>query len=95
MMSFKIIYMPIISDDHFLSYATMICSVVSIGGAFFWGYLGDKKGIRWTIVLLSILDLGGKIFSDFAMSKPTIIGMVVFVGIISRSMTTIAGPGFV
>lgn len=95
MMSFKIIFMPVISDDHFLSYSTMICSVVSIAGAFLWGYLGDSKGIHFTILLLSILDLGSKIFSDFAMTKPTIVIMVVLIGIISRSMTTIAGPGFV
>ena len=79
MMNFKIIYMPIISDDHFLSYASMICSVVSIVGAFIWGFLGDYKGIYFTILILSILDLGGKMFSDFAVNKPMII----------------AGPGFV
>ena len=95
MMNFKIIYVPIISDDHFLSYASMICSVVSIVGAFIWGFLGDYKGIYFTILILSILDLGGKMFSDFAVNKPMIVIMVVLIGLISKSMTTIAGPGFV
>lgn len=85
--------MPLISDDHFLSYASMVCSVISIGGAFFWGWLGDYKGIYFTILLLSILDLGGKIFSDFAFNKPMIIVMVCLIGLISKSMTTLAGPG--
>lgn len=66
MMNFKIIFMPVVADDHFLSYASMICSIVSICGAFFWGFLGDYKGIYFTVLLLSFLDLGGKIFSDFA-----------------------------
>lgn len=58
--------MPIVGDDHFLSYASMICSIVSIAGAFLWGCLGDIKGVHFTILVLSILDFGGKIFSDFA-----------------------------
>jgi hypothetical protein len=95
MMNFKIIYMPVINDDHFLSYASMVCSVVSIAGAFFWGCIADMKGIYFTIIVLSILDLGGKIFSDFAENKPTIIMMMVLIGLISKSMITIAGPGFV
>lgn len=95
MTNFKIIFMPIISDDHFLSYSSMMCSVVSIVGAFLWGCLGDLKGIYFTILVLSVLDFGGKLFSDFAMDKPTIFVMVVLIGLISKSMTTIAGPGFV
>lgn len=95
MMNFKIIYMPIVNDDHFLSYCSMLCSVVAIFGAFIWGFLGDFKGVAFTILLLSILDFGSKIFSDFAVTKPTIIAMVVLIGLISKSMTTLAGPGFV
>ena len=95
MMNFKIIYMPIVGDDHFLSYASMICSIVSIFGAFLWGCLGDAKGVHFTILVLSVLDFGGKIFSDFAKEKPAIVVMVVLIGLISKSMMTIAGPGFV
>jgi hypothetical protein len=95
MMNFKIIYIPVLADDHFLSYCIMLCSVVSIFGAFFWGWLGDSKGVALTILVLSILDFGGKLFSDFALTKPTILTMVILVGLISKSMTTLAGPGFV
>jgi hypothetical protein len=94
-MNFKIIYIPVIADDHFLSYCIMLCSVVSIVGAFFWGWMGDLKGVAFTILVLSILDFGGKLFSDFALTKPTIVTMVILVGLISKSMTTLAGPGFV
>ena len=94
-MNFKIIFMPLINDDHFLSYCSMLCSVVAIIGAFFWGCLGDLKGVAFTILILSALDLGSKIFSDFAVTKPTVIVMVILIGLISKSMTTLAGPGFV
>ena len=87
--------MPIVGDDHFLGYSMMLCSFVSIAGAFIWGYLGDLKGAAYTILILSMLDFGGKIYSDFALSKPMIIGMVILIGLISKSMTTIAGPAFV
>jgi hypothetical protein len=95
MMNFKIIFMPLITDDHFLTYSIMLCTLVSIGGAFLWGCLGDLKGISFTILVLSVLDLLGKIFSDFAITKPTVLIMVILVGLVSKSMTTLAGPGFV
>ena len=95
MMNFKIIFMPLVNDDHFLGYCSMICSVVAIIGAFIWGYLGDLKGVAFTILLLSILDFGSKIYSDFAVTKPMIVFMVILIGLISKSMTTLAGPGFV
>jgi MFS family permease len=95
MMNFKIIYMPILPDDHFLSYCIMLCSLVSIVGAFFWGWLGDLRGVAFTILILSVLDFGSKLFSDFALTRVTIMIMVVLVGLISKSMTTLAGPGFV
>lgn len=94
-MNFKIIFMPLVNDDHFLGYSSMICSIVAILGAFLWGYLGDLKGVAFTILLLSILDFGSKIYSDFAVTKTMIILMVVLIGLISKSMTTLAGPGFV
>ena len=87
--------MPLVNDDHFLGYSSMICSIVAILGAFLWGYLGDLKGVAFTILLLSILDFGSKIYSDFAVTKTMIILMVVLIGLISKSMTTLAGPGFV
>lgn len=95
MMNFKIIYMPIVNDDHFLSYCSMICSIVAICSAFIWGYLGDSKGVAFTIMLLSILDFGSKIYCNFALNKPMIVVMMILIGLISKSMTTLAGPGFV
>lgn len=73
----------------------MLCSLVAIGGAFIWGCLGDMKGIAFTTLVLSILDIGSKIFGDFAITKPMIVIMVILIGLISKSMTTLAGPGFV
>lgn len=95
MLNFKIIYMPLVNDDHFLSYCSMLGSVVAMCGALLWGYLGDLKGVAFTILLLSILDIGSKIYCDFAINKAMIVVMVVLIGLISKSMTTLAGPGFV
>lgn len=87
--------MPLINDDHFLSYLAMLGTFVGMFGAFIWGFLGDHKGVIWAILVLNILDFFGKIFCDFAVTKPTILIMVIIIGLISRSMTTLAGPGFV
>lgn len=87
--------MPLVNDDHFLSYCSMLGSIVAVCGAFLWGYMGDLKGVAFTILLLSIFDLGSKIYSDFAITKTMIIFMIILIGLISKSMTTLAGPGFV
>lgn len=38
----KLIYMPIVNDDHFLAFCMVLYTVVGIIGAMFWGYVGDK-----------------------------------------------------
>ena len=94
-MNLKIIFMPIVNDDHFLAYVSMLLNIVSIGGAFLWGFIGDKKGIAFSLLVLAIADFFIKIYSDFAVTKPTIVVMMILIGIISKAMATLAGPGFV
>lgn len=92
--SFKIIFLPIVNDDHFLSYVSVLCNVVSIAGAFFWGWLGDKRGTAFSILVLCIADFGTKLFGNFAMEKSTILVMMVLIGCLSKAIATLAGPGF-
>ena len=94
-MNIKIIYLPIVGDDHFLGYASMLLSIVAIGGAFIWGWLGDHKGVGYSVLVLAIADFCVKIYCNFALTKPMIIIMMILIGILSKSMTTVAGPGFV
>ena len=91
----KLIYQSTIQDDHFLSYATIVSSIVGIFGAFVWGYLGDSKGFGSTVLFIVIIDLFIKIYSDFAQTKPFVMIMFVLIGVTSRSLSTTAGPGLV
>ena len=94
-MNIKLIYQDYVQDDHFLSYCTIVGSIVGILGALVWGYLGDLKGFAKTMLFLAILDFIIKIYSDFAVSKVTIMIMLILIGVTSRATTTIVGPGFV
>lgn len=73
----------------------MISSIIAICGAFLWGFLGDIKGFATTVLIVTILDFVIKIYSDFALNKVMVLIMFILVGIPSKSMTTIMGPGFV
>ena len=94
-MNLKIIFMPIVNDDHFLGYVSILCNVISIGGAFLWGLIGDKKGIAFSLLVLAVADFFVKMYSNFALTKPTIVLMMILIGILSKAMATLAGPGFV
>ena len=95
LLNVKLIYQGIIQDDHFLSYATIVSSIVGISGAFAWGYLGDSKGFGSTVLFLVIIDLLIKIYSDFAQTKAMVMIMFVLIGVTSRSLSTTGGPGLV
>lgn len=73
----------------------MVSSVVAICGAFLWGFLGDIKGFSFTVLVIAVLDFIIKIYSDFALDKTMVFIMFVLVGIPSKSITTVMGPGFV
>ena len=94
-MNLKIIFMPIVHDDHFLGYVSMLCNGISIGGAFFWGMLGDRRGVAFSLLCLAIADFIIKLYSNFALTKPTIVVMMVLIGTLSKAVSTLAGPGFV
>lgn len=94
-MNLKIIYLPIINDDLFLVYCAMAGTAVSIGGAFFWGYIGDKKGFLSTLIFFSIFDCLIKFYGMVAKGKASIMILFILIGFVDKAMLTIMGPGFV
>lgn len=87
--------MPIVGDDMFLVYCAMAGTAVSIGSAFFWGYLGDKKGFIPTLLFFSVLDCLIKLYGMTAKEKPGILILFLLIGFTDKAMLTIMGPGFV
>jgi MFS family permease len=61
----KLTFMPIINDDHYLTYCSVIVTVSSIFGAPFWGAMGDKKGFKTTLLIAVICDFISKIIGLF------------------------------
>lgn len=61
----KLIFMPIINDDHFLAMCSIVLTVSAVFGAPFWGHFGDKKGFKFTLFLVLAFDLTTKIVGLF------------------------------
>ena len=68
---------------------------ISIFGAFLWGFMADCKGFSFTFLTVVLFDMVVKLVGVFAYDKTSILIMFVLIGINSKSMTTIVGPGFV
>lgn len=64
-MNIKLIYMPYINDDHFLSYCSALVTVSAVVGAPFWGYIADLKGFKFSLLMLVIFDTLVKIMGIF------------------------------
>lgn len=73
----------------------MTGAAISICGAFFWGYIGDKKGFFATLFVFAVLDCLFKIYGDFATTKISIFILFILVGLTDKAMLTIMGPGLV
>ena len=91
----KLIFISAINDDHFLGYALVAHTVSAILGTFVWGFVADKKGIAKTMLILAIVDTIIKFFGLFAGDKPTLFILMFSIGLTSRGMMTIAGPGLI
>lgn len=91
----KLIFISSINDDHFLGYSLIAHTVAAIVGTFIWGFVADKKGIAKTMLFLAIVDSIIKFFGLFADNKPTLLILMFSIGLTSRGMMTIAGPGLI
>jgi len=87
--------MPIINDDHYLAYCSVILTISAIIGAPFWGYVGDKKGFKTTLIIVVSIDLGIKIFGLFCQKKWNLIILYFFLGFNDKGILTIIGPGLI
>lgn len=91
----KLIFMPIINDDHFLAMCSIILTVSAVFGAPFWGHFGDKKGFKFTLLLVLAFDLTTKILGLFCQDKWNLIVLFFALGFNDKGILTIIGPGLI
>lgn len=93
--NFKIIFLPIINDDHFLTYILVIYSTASMVGTFYWGWYGDKHGITKTMLFISVADGCFKLLLLLISGKFWYGFYFLLIGIFDKGMITVVGPGLV
>jgi MFS family permease len=84
--NFKVIYMPIINNDHFLSYCLIVNTITNILGTFFWGWLGDSQGIYFSILIVVISNIIVSCFCLLATSNASLLLFAFFLGLTDRGM---------
>jgi len=57
----KLIFMPIINDDHYLAFCSVVLTLSAVIGAPFWGLLGDKIGFKNTLLSVLVFDFVVKV----------------------------------
>lgn len=91
----KLIYMPIINDDHFLSYCSALVTVSAVVGAPLWGYIADSRGFKFTLLVLVCFDTLIKLLGVFCVEKWNLALLFFLLGVNDKGMLTIVGPGLI
>lgn len=91
----KLIYMPLINDDHFLSYCSALVTVSAVVGAPLWGYISDVYGFRTTLAAIVAFDCFVKIFGLFCTEKWSLAALFFMLGVNDKGLLTIVGPGLI
>jgi MFS family permease len=91
----KLTFMPIINDDHYLAYCSVVVTVSAIVGAPFWGAIADKIGFKNTLLIVVICDIVSKIIGLFCQQKWNLIIMYFMLGFNDKGIITIIGPGLI
>lgn len=91
----KLIFLPIINDDHFLAFCSVLLTISAIFGAPFWGYVGDTKGFKYTLISVLIVDLISKIIGLFCQKKWNLMILYFLMGFNDKGILTIIGPGLI
>ena len=91
----KLIFMPLINDDHYLASCAMIVTFASIVAAPLWGCIGDSKGFKFTLLLVVVSDLLCKILGLFCTDKWNIIILYFLLSFNDKGILTIIGPGLI
>jgi len=93
--NFKVIYLPMLNDDHLLAYCLTINSIANIFGTFLWGFLADKYGVLKTITVIGSFSLLGGILGFFSNNFIVLIIFMIIFGLGDRGMETVAGPALI
>lgn len=87
--------MPIVNDDHYLASCAVVLTVATVIGAPFWGYVGDHKGFKFTLLIIIICDTVVKILGLFCKQKWNIILLYFMLSFNDKGIYTIIGPGLI
>ena len=91
----KLIFMPILNDDHFLAFCSVTLTVSAIFGAPIWAYIADKKGFKTTLLLVLMVDCVVKVFGVFCQKKWNLMILYFMLGFNDKGILTIVGPGLI
>jgi hypothetical protein len=86
--------MPIINDDHFLSYCIALVTISAVAAPF-WGEMCDTKGFKTTLLWVTIFDSIVKIFGIYSTEKLSLGLLFFLLGANDKGLLTIIGPGLV
>ena len=93
-LNLKIVYLPVVEDDHFLTYCIVILAIFGVVSAYGWGHVCDKKGIGFCMLLFVILDTALKLFSLVTQNKATLVILMMLVGLETKALGTFVAPGW-
>ena len=91
----KIIYMPILNDDHYLAMCAIVFTIGGIMAAPIWGCIGDAQGFKKTLLIFIISDLISKVFGLFCSEKWNIVLMYLYLSFNDKGLITMIGPGLI
>ena len=91
----KLIFMPIINDDHYLAFCSVVLTISAICGGPFWGHIGDKMGFKKTLLVVLLVDISCKVLGLFCTEKYNLFLLYFFLGFNDKGILTIIGPGLI
>lgn len=88
----KIIFMPILEDDHLISIGLMLIILSSAVFSIPWGFLADRKGPFFAIIAFLIIDFAAKIFACFVKDRSWYLISMILIGSTDKTMLVLFGP---
>jgi MFS family permease len=87
--------MPIINDDHFLAFCSILITISAIIAGPFWGKVGDHYGFKLTLIIIIALDICCKIFGLFCNQRWSLAFLYFMLGFNDKGVLTLMGPGLI
>lgn len=94
-LNMKLIFMPIVNDDHYLATCAIVVTLSAIVAAPFWGLVGDHKGFKKTLLIIILADVASKIIGIFCSEKWNIVVLYFLLSFNDKGILTIIGPGLI